>query len=597
MLETDVGLLRLSVLGPVEVWLGDVPVDVRQPKLQALLAMVAMRDGRAVSIEELIDGIWGTDVPDSAVSAVRNFVWSVRRQLADNGGADILASVRGGYRLAVPICIDAEVAKRRRDAADASRAAGRLAEAEMEVLAGLELWRGGPLAGVPGPWAAAERTRLQRLRRSLQECSIEIATAVGEHDRAIAEIELLLGTDPHSERLSALLMTALHRAGRRAEALAAYQHARRQLVEDLGLEPGSTLVDLHQRILTDDAVSVTTASAAPRVRHVPAQLPPDITDFTGRSAEVAQLETDLDGVDAMAVAAVQGMGGVGKTTLAVHVAHRVRHRFPDGQLYVDLRGTGTDPARPDDVLAEFLHALGVAEDDVPSGMSSRSALWRSMVDGRRMLLLLDNAYDAAQVAPLLPGTSASAVLITSRRPIHVPGIRAQRLAALDASTAAALFARVVGRDRVAAEAKAARRIVGLCAGLPLAVRLVAARIASRPEWTLTTEAERVAARRAELATFAFAGVTLDSALRAGYAQLDPEAARAFRLMARVGLPDLSLAVIADALDRDRQVCERICEELVDHSMLESAARGRYHYHDLVRIFARGCQPRDGGPVS
>ncbi|MFX0574448.1 BTAD domain-containing putative transcriptional regulator [Nocardia nepalensis] len=597
MLETDVGLLQLSVLGPVEVWLGDVPVDVRQPKPQALLAMVAMRDGRAVSIEELIDGIWGTDVPDSAVGAVRNFVWSVRRQLGDHSGADIVASVRGGYRLAVPVGIDADAAERRRDAADVARAAGRLAEAEMEVLAGLELWRGDPLAGVPGPWATAERTRLRRLRRSLQECSIEIATGAGEHDRAIAEIELLLGTDPYSERLSALLMTALHRAGRRAEALAAYQHTRRQLVEDLGLEPGSALVDLHQRILTGGAVPATTASEAARVRHVPAQLPPDITDFTGRSAEVARLETDLDGADAMAVAAVQGMGGVGKTTLAVHVAHRVRHRFADGQLYADLRGTGTDQARPDDVLAEFLHALGIADDDVPSGVSRRSALWRSTVDGRRMLLLLDNASDAAQVIPLLPGTSASAVLITSRRPIHVSGIRAQRLAALDTSTAAELFSRVVGRDRVAAEPHAARRIVGLCAGLPLALRLAAARIASRPEWTLTTEAERVAAQRAELATFEFADVTVDSALRAGYAQLDKEAARAFRLLAHVGLPDLSLAVIANALDRDHRVCEYICEELVDRSMLESAARGRYHYHDLMRIFALSCEPRDGRPVS
>ncbi|WP_454195249.1 AfsR/SARP family transcriptional regulator [Nocardia sp. Marseille-Q1738] len=243
---------------------GEVPVAIRQQKPQTLLAMLARNAGRVLSIDELIDGLWGVeDSPASAVGAIRNFVWSVRRQLAVHlGSADAVVSVRGGYRLALQVCTDADVAERHRVAADIARAAGDLVDADRQVAAGLALWRGDPLTGVLGPWAATERAWLRRLRRTLQEYSIEIASATGQHDRAIAEVASLRRVDPHCERLTALMMTALHDSGRRAEALAVYLDARRQLVADLGLEPGVALAALHQRILFDDVLMPRCAACA-----------------------------------------------------------------------------------------------------------------------------------------------------------------------------------------------------------------------------------------------------------------------------------------------------------------------------------------------
>ncbi|WP_431957837.1 AfsR/SARP family transcriptional regulator [Nocardia lijiangensis] len=264
MSNTKMTLLRLSMLGPVQVWFGADPVAIRQPKPQTLLAMLARNAGRVVSIDELIDGLWGVDdSPDAAVAAIRNFVWSVRRQLAvHDDRPDAVVSVRGGYRLALPVDTDVDAAERHRHAAEMACAAGNLVGAHREARAGLALWRGDPLSGIPGPWAAVERARLRRLRRTLQELAIEIDLAAGEFDHALAEVEAMRITDPYCERLTALMMTALHDSGRRAEALALYLEARQRLVTDLGLEPSAALAALHQRILTDDVAPPRCASCA-----------------------------------------------------------------------------------------------------------------------------------------------------------------------------------------------------------------------------------------------------------------------------------------------------------------------------------------------
>ncbi|WNJ57137.1 ATP-binding protein [Nocardia seriolae] len=280
------------------------------------------------------------------------------------------------------------------------------------------------------------------------------------------------------------------------------------------------------------------------------------------------------------------MGGVGKTALALHVAHRIRNRYPDGQLYAELCGAGATPADPEHVLGAFLRALGVVQKEIPGGMAERAALFRSAISGRRMLVVLDNASDAAQVAPLLPGESECAVLVTARRPLTaVPGVRSAALRVLEPEEAVELFARIVGAPRVAAEPDAVRRIVELCGLLPMAVRIGAARVAARPQWTVVSEAERLAAERHDLDRFRAGDLALTAAFRAGYDQLPVEAARAFRLLAVADLPDLSLAATAAVLDTIEPVAEDLCEELVDRGMLESVGRGRYHYHDLMRLFA------------
>ncbi len=599
---------QVSVLGPVEACAGSTVIAISQPKNQALLAMIAM-SGRTVSITELIDGIWGANSPDSAIGAVRNLVWSVRRHLAvRTDSTDIVASVPGGYHLAIPVGTDAAIAERHRDAAESACTAGRFTEAKAEVDAALGLWRGDPLTGVPGPWAESQRSRLRRLHRALREQSIDIALALRDHDRAIAEAESLRASDPHCERLCALQMTALHYAGRRAEALTVYQHTRQRLVDDLGLEPGPALTELHRRILTESKVTLPAASTrdAPVVQRLPAQLPTDTADFTGRTGEAAALEIDLTPSGTVVVASVTGMPGVGKSALAVHISHRVRDRYPDGQFHFDLRGSRPDPVQPGDALAAFLRALGVPDTGIPPESNQRGALWRSMIDGRRMLVVLDDAYDAEQVAPLLPGGPGSAVLITGRRPIVLPGIRSRRLAVLDMVAGVTLLGRIVGHDRVAAEPRAARDLVHLCGHLPLAIRLAGGRIAMRPEWTLRSAADRITARRAGPDAFEFGGITVESAFRSGYARLDSEAAQAFRLLARVDTSVLTLPVIAGALERDHRAAERLCEDLVDHGMLEPIRHGHYRFHELLRSFARAelrqqavlhGEDRDTGPGS
>ncbi|MFD0000300.1 BTAD domain-containing putative transcriptional regulator [Nocardia sp. NPDC127526] len=576
---------QLAVLGPVEFGSAGVPTAPMPPKQQAALVMLVCARGRAVSVEELIDGIWGADRPTSAVGALRNYAWALRKTLA--ASAVQLFSESRGYRLEGPVDLDIDRIDAVRSDADRARAAGNLEQADTLVRSALRLWRGDPLSGVPGPWAAAERARLRRLHRVLEEDLIEIAVQRGEYSRAIADLAALITGDPHSERLRALMMTALYRAGRRTEALDEFQRIRRLLVTEQGIEPGPVLLELHRQILADELPAAAPApAAAPR----PAQLPPDTADFTGRHALVRELCTVLGGPAAPPIVAISGMGGVGKTALAVHVAHRIRDRYPDGQLYVDLCGAGSEPADPEHVLGAFLRALGVPQRDVPVGVAERGALFRTAISGRRMMLLLDNAADAAQLAALLPGDSGCAVLVTARRPLTaLPGVHATALTVLESAEAVELFARIAGARRVMGDIDAAQRIVELCGLLPMAVRIVAARVAARPRWTLVSEADRLAAERHDLDRFRVGDLALTAAFRAGYEQLPEDTARAFRLLAVADLPDLPLAATAAVLDTIEPLAEDLCEELVDRGMLETIGRGRYHYHDLMRLFAIGRQ--------
>ncbi|MEC3914778.1 AfsR/SARP family transcriptional regulator [Nocardia sp. CDC160] len=585
---------QLAVLGPVELMSDGVPIPPMPPKQQAALVMLACARGRTVSVEELVDGIWGADRPSSAVGALRNYAWSLRKHLSAQDSV-LLSSESRGYRLDGTLELDIDGVDRLRAEVSAARAGGCLDTADRALRTALGAWRGDPLTGVPGPWAAAERARLRRLHRVLEEDLIEITVQRGDFSHAMADLEALITGDPHSERLRGLMMTALYRAGRRTEALDEYQRIRKLLVSEQGIEPGPALAELHRQILSDEMPGAEAPTApitvvAPR----PAQLPPDTADFTGRQ----ELVRELCGVLGAhrPIVAISGMGGVGKTALALHVAHRIRDMYPDGQLYVDLFGAGAAPAEPEHVLGAFLRALGVAQKEIPVGLAERAALFRSAISGRRMLVVLDNAADATQVAPLLPGESGCAVLVTARRPLTaLPGVRSAALRVLEPEEAVELFARIVGAARVAAEPEAVRRIVELCGLLPMAVRIVAARVAARPRWTVVSEAERLAAERYDLDRFRAGDLALTAAFRAGYDQLPVDAARAFRLLAVADLPDLPLAAIAAVLDTIEPLAEDLCEELVDRGMLESVGRGRYHYHDLMRLFALGRPGSDSEP--
>ena len=589
--------LRFALLGPVRAWRDGKPLPPGSPQQRALLAALLLRDGRTATADELIDALWGEEPPDSALAALRTYAFRLRKVL----GADALVSESGGYALRIaPDALDISTARAHAAEAEKARAGGDPARARELLCAALDLWDGEPLAGLPGPHAETQRTRLAEWRLTLLETRLDLDLDLGRHGELVSELTALSAEYPLRERLRALLMLALYRGGRQAEALGVFADTRRLLADELGVDPCPELTGLHQRILQADpdlaappAAEEPGAGAPAPVR--PAQLPAAVTDFTGRDAFVSELVKELAEADTgvMALSAVAGIGGVGKTTLAVHVAHAARQSFPDGQLYVDLQGQDARPADPEAVLASFLNALGVPEAAVPDGLEDRAALYRSVLDGRRVLALLDNARDAAQVRPLLPGTPGSAALITSRaRMVDLAGAHLVDLDVMSPEEALQLFTRIVGRERVMAERQAALDVVAACGFLPLAIRIAAARLAARRTWTVSFLARRLADERRLLDELRAGDLAVKATFELGYGQLAPEQARAFRLLALPDGPDISLEAAAAVLDLDPYDAEQLLETLVDTSLLESAAPARYRYHDLLRLYARDCAGRD-----
>ncbi|SEN08519.1 AfsR/SARP family transcriptional regulator [Actinacidiphila rubida] len=590
--------LRFAVLGPVRAWRDDEPIATGAPQQRALLAALLLRGGRTATASELLDAVWGETPPNTALAALRSYAFRLRKAL----GPDALVTDSGGYALHVGEgALDYAVVERLASEADKSRA-GDPAHARQLLHAALEMWHGEPLAGLPGPHAEMQRSRLAEWHLGLLESRLELDLEMGAHAEAVSELTALSAEQPLRERLRALLMLALYRSGRQAEALGVYADTRRLLADELGIDPSAELSDLHQRILEADAGLAAPAGAA---RHAsdhprPAQLPASVADFTGRTASVRELGDQLAHASAesgvMAVSAVAGIGGVGKTTLAVHVAHAAREAFPDGQLYVDLQGTEPRPADPDTVLAAFLRALGVPNQAIPETLAERAALYRSTLDGRRVLTLLDNAYDAAQVRPLLPGTPGCAALITSRvRMVDLAGAHLVDLDVMSPGEALQLFTRIVGEDRVAGERQAALDVVGACGFLPLAIRIAAARLAARRTWTVSALARKLADQRRRLDELRAGDLAVKATFALGYGHLSTAQARAFRLLSLADGPDISLDAAAAVLDLDPYATEELLEALVDISLIESAAPARYRYHDLLRLYARECAERDETP--
>ncbi|MGW0081127.1 BTAD domain-containing putative transcriptional regulator [Streptomyces sp. NPDC003393] len=593
--------LRFGVLGPVRAWRGVEPLATGSPQQRALLAALLLREGRTATASELIDALWGEEPPSQALAALRTYASRLRKVL-DPG---VLASESGGYAIrGLPEgALDVAVAQELAAEADKARATGDLRHARATLERALALWDGETLAGVPGPYAETQRTRLEEWRLQLLESRLDMDLEQGCHAEAVSELTALTATHPLRERLRELLMLALYRSGRQAEALAVYADTRRLLADELGVDPRPELRELQQRILRADPALAEPSAPAPRPSATPvrpAQLPATVPDFTGRSAFVVELSDILASAEGrvMAVSALAGIGGVGKTTLAVHVAHQARSAFPDGQLYVDLQGAGARAAEPETVLGSFLRALGTADSAIPDSLEERAALYRSVLDGRRVLVLLDNARDAAQVRPLLPGTAGCAALITSRvRMVDLAGAHLIDLDVMSPEEALSLFTKIVGEERVASERKAALDVVAACGFLPLAIRIAASRLASRRTWTVSVLAAKLADERRRLDELQAGDLAVKATFELGYGQLEPAQARAFRLLGLADGPDISLAAAAAVLDLPVEETEDLLESLVDTSLLESAAPGRYRFHDLVRLYARACAERDEHPPS
>ncbi|MFF3020356.1 BTAD domain-containing putative transcriptional regulator [Streptomyces sp. NPDC057939] len=587
---------RFAVLGPVRAWRGGEALPSGSPQQRALLAALLLRDGRTATAPELIDAIWGEDPPQQALATIRTYASRLRKVL-DPG---LLVTDAGGYaiRLRHAEALDLGIARDLAAEADRARCAGDRALALTLLGRALDLWDGEPLAGVPGPHAETERTRLAEWRLQLLEARLDLDLEVGHHAEAVSELTALTAAHPLRERLRELLMLALYRSGRQAEALAVYADTRRLLSDELGVDPRPELAALQQRILRADTELARAEDPAPAAAPVtvrPAQLPATVPDFTGRAPFVSELGHILAGAGGkvMAVSALAGIGGVGKTTLAVHVAHAARPYFPDGQLYIDLQGTDPRPVEPEAVLGCFLRALGAPDSSIPDSPAERAALYRSLLDGRRVLVLLDNARDAAQVRPLLPGTAGCAALVTSR--VRMSGLAGAHLVDLDVMSpeeSLQLFTRIVGGERVGAERQAALDVVCACGFLPLAIRIAASRLAARRTWTVSVLAAKLADERRRLDELQAGDLAVKATFELGYGQLEPAQQRAFRLLGLADGPDISLRAAAAVLDLPEHDTEDLLEALVDCSLLESAAPGRYRFHDLVRLYARACAERD-----
>lgn len=461
--------LRFAVLGPVRAWRDGEPVPTGSPQQRALLAALLLRGGRTATAHELIDALWGEESPSQALAAVRTYASRLRKALDPK----VLVSESGGYALrTTPDALDVTAARELAAEAEKLRAGGDRTAARARLAEALDLWDGEVLASVPGPYAETQRARLEEWRLTLLETRLDIDLEVGAHAEAVSELTALTAAHPLRERLRELLMLALYRSGRQAEALAVYADTRRLLADELGVDPTPELSRLQQRILQGDTelaapVEEALPAAAPIAR--PAQLPATVPDFTGRAAFVRELGARLSTAEGhvMAVSALAGIGGVGKTTLAVHVAHEARPHFPDGQLYVDLQGAGNRAAAPETVLGSFLRALGTPDSAIPDSLDDRAALYRSTLDGRRVLILLDNARDAAQIRPLLPGTAGCAALVTSRiRMVDLAGAHLVDLDVMSPEEALQLFTRIVGAERVQAERESALDVVAACGFLP-----------------------------------------------------------------------------------------------------------------------------------
>ncbi|WP_405776070.1 BTAD domain-containing putative transcriptional regulator [Streptomyces sp. NBC_00859] len=602
--------ISFRVLGTVQICQDDRWQRAGSPQQQAVLAVLLLRAGRMVTADGLVDAVWGDDPPSSVITVLRTNVWRLRQRLEKSrtGTQALLVSVGDGYRLDVPPeTLDALRAEMLAAEAVEARRQGRHAENRQLLRDALALWQGTPLAGVPGPFARQQRDRLEELRFSLEEQRFEADLSAGNSASAISGLTSLSQESPLRERPYGLLMRALSDVGRRADALAVYQQARAVLREELGIEPSAELRELQVRMLVEGSAPSTPAPvvqaapvelaapvpapepvAADEFQVIPAQLPSGIPDFIGREEALTVLRRALEnGGDTPVITAIAGMGGVGKSVLATRFAHQAREHFPDGQLYADLHGTAADPEDPKTVLDAFLTALGVPRRALPTETADAARLLRTVLADRRTLLVLDDARDAAQVRPLLPGSAGSAVVITSRAKLIGLPISAQvDLDLFTPKEAWKLLGRVAGTERVGVMADSgAERLLSACSRLPLAVRIAAARLAARPQWSVDRLADRLSDSDRRLAELRIGELAVANTFELSHRMLTSPQARAFRLVACVTRAATSLASAAALLALPEPDAEDLLESLVDAALLESPQPGSYRFHDLVREFA------------
>jgi DNA-binding SARP family transcriptional activator len=618
--------VQFQLLGPVQALAHGSPINLGAEKQQFLLALLLLEANRPVELSRLMDLLWPDDRPPSAKSTLYTLIWRLRTALtgagAERAGVS-LATVGQGYVLRTPPeRIDAT---RFRLLVERSRGAANDVERVALLRQALQLWRGPALAGAAPPQLRERLCRgLEEARLTAIEDRVDAELRLGRHHALVDELSELVGQHRLRERLIGQHMLALYRSGRTVDALTAYRTAKRQLAEEFGLDPGPQLRRLELEILRGDPqldsrprwpgaqlprpANPAATPEAPQRPAVPAQLPAEPADFTGRDSDLRklrELQAEHDnGRPRLLITAIVGPAGVGKTALALHWAVEIADRFPDGQLYVDLRGYAPGPPMaPAEALGRFLRALGLAAGLVPAGVEEAAALYRSVLAGRRMLVLIDNARDAEQARALLPGSPGSLVVVTSRDRLDGlvvrDGARRHQVGPMPRREARALLAGILGNRRLAAEPAAAADLARICGYLPLALRVVATNLAARPERGL---AEHVA----ELATVEpLAGLVADgddqtgvrAALDQSYGRLDPADRRTFRLLGLLSGLVVGAPAVATLTGADIEQAGRTLRRLAAVHLVEERPGGGYRLTELVSAYARQlCERQDSGWV-
>ncbi|MEO3790556.1 BTAD domain-containing putative transcriptional regulator [Nonomuraea sp. B10E15] len=575
--------VRFGVLGPVHVMAGDRELTGLAPRHRAVLAYLLLHARTVLSADQLSDAVWGVTPPDTARAQIQAAVTAIRRVLREAGAARLLVTRPGGYAIE-PEQLDLEDFARRMAAAQKEADPDSAARQVRDALA---LWRGQPLADVHADYVESARSRLEQRRLAAIERLADLELSLGRHEDLIDELSAHVAAHPLRERLSGQLMLALHRAGRQADALSVARAFRESLVEEQGLDPGRAFVAIEQAVLRGDADQQLPPrdNAAAREPRRANFLPYDIPDFAGRTVELERIAGLGPG---STILTIDGMAGIGKTALAIHAAHALAGRYPDGQLFVDLQAhtAGHEPIEAGAALETLSRQLGVPAERIPSSVAARAALWRAELAQRRVVIVLDNAADTDHVKPLLPGASDSLVLVTSRRRlVDLDGARTLSMDVLPAKDGVRLFTSIVG-VRATAEPSAVLDVLQLCGFLPLAVRIAAARLHHRPRWTAGYLAGRLRDERRRLAELSTPDRGVAAAFTLSYRHLDAERQRMFRMLGLHPGRDVDVHAAAALAGVPADHAETLLEDLLDAHVLAQYEPGRYTFHDLLREHAR-----------
>ena len=599
--------MNFNILGPLEVIADQQRLDLSGSRQRTVVAALSLSAGHPVPIDRLLEDVYGEAAPPTGRSQVQIAISSLRRLFAAHSEPALIDTVHQGYVLRIGTGeLDAQRFQKSVDAAREARRCQHFGQAIAHYRDALRLWRGPALEDIDSHILQAAAHRLDEQRMTTIEDRITLELDLGRQRELIGELTELAGQFPLRERLHGLLMMALYRSERTADALRAYQQARRIMIDELGIEPGERLRKLEHDILTANPVldappmpgrGSTPAAAQAAGRPMPNLLPRDVADFTGRREELDSIRQHLvrageTAPSAVPVVVLTGQGGVGKTTAAVHASHLLAASFPDGLLFADLHGTAPHPVGPKQLLERFLRVLGVPGSQLPDELDERSETYRNLLAGRKVLIVLDDAIGESQVTPLLPGSGAAAVLVTSQRrldglagAIHLP------LDVFDQDKSLDLLARIAGRERVMAQPEIAAAVAAHCGHLPLALRIAGVRLAARPHWNIQQLVDRLGDETRRLDELQHGDMGIRSSILLTYESASERARRLFRRLALLDQPSFSAWVGAALLDEPMPDTEDLLDELIGTHLIEPVGGctgwdAQYCFHSLVRVFAR-----------